>query len=81
MQNSDVAGYALAEDGTGLASHISSNEDWAKHDMGLTSDLKKEIYEGHYPDGYELEWVSDFDNNAGGNRAMSLNRNSGEEES
>lgn len=48
---------ALAEDGTHLASHVSSSEDWAKHDIGISTDRKHERYQAHYPDGYELVWV------------------------
>ncbi len=50
---------AMAEDGTGLAGHCSSSEHWARHDIGMTSDWKHDLYRKHYPDGYELEWVSD----------------------
>ena len=50
---------ALAEDGTHLASHVSSSEGFARHDIGLTSDWKHEAYKAHYPDGYELVWVDD----------------------
>lgn len=53
----DVIVFALAEDGTGLGSHLSSNEVWAKHDIGLTSDWHHDAYREHYPDGYELEWI------------------------
>lgn len=51
-----VSSYALAEDGTGLASHISTNKIFARFDMGLTSDRspKRKVYAAHYPDGYEL---------------------------
>jgi hypothetical protein len=63
--NQVVAGnhiaYALSEDGTTLTSHVSSNPDWAKHDMGITGDWKHDIYAKHYPDGYKLEWVDDND--------------------
>jgi hypothetical protein len=45
---------AVAEDGGYLASHVSSNEWWAKKDIGLTSDSKHEIYRSRYPNGYEL---------------------------
>jgi hypothetical protein len=62
---SDVIGYALAEDGTGLASHLSSNELFSKHDMGLTSDWKHKTYKEHYPDGFELVWIDDAER--GGN--------------
>jgi hypothetical protein len=50
---------AMAEDGTSLASHCSSSEHWAKHDIGITSDRKHEKYRAHYPDGYEIVWVDD----------------------
>ena len=53
----DVVGYALGEDGAGLASHLSSSEGFSRHDMGLTSDWKHDIYNKHYPDGFELEWI------------------------
>lgn len=56
---------ALAEDGTSLASHVSSSEGFAKHDIGLTSDWKHDTYAKHYPGGYELEWVDDPKNHAG----------------
>lgn len=41
----DVMGYALAEDGEGLASHISSSRSFARGDM--SSDYKKELYAKH----------------------------------
>lgn len=49
-------GFAVAADGTGLASHFSSSRLWLKHDMGLTleSNLKHRTYRSHYPQGYEL---------------------------
>lgn len=56
---------ALTEDGVFIAGHISSNEGYAKHDIGLTSDWKHEIYEKEYPEGYELEWVDDPKNHEG----------------
>lgn len=53
-----VVGYAMSEDGSALASHVSSNESFSKHDMGVTSDWKHQIYEKKYPDGYEIVWLS-----------------------
>lgn len=50
----DVIGYALCEDGEVIASHLSSNTGYARHDMGLTSDWKHEKYKSHCPDGYAL---------------------------
>lgn len=70
----DVSGYALAEDGTGLASHLSSNESWSKHDMGLTSNWHHDSYTEHYPDGFVLEWVSEPESHEGLRAALELNR-------
>lgn len=70
----DVLGMALAEDGTGIAEHLSSSVDFAKHDMGLTSDWKHEYYREHAPGGYELEWVDDIEAHAGWQAALVLNR-------
>lgn len=50
---------AMAEDGHVLASHCSSSETWAKHDIGILGDWKHDAYAKHYPDGYELVWVDD----------------------
>lgn len=72
--SNDVIGYALAEDGHVLASHLSSGVGFAKHDLGLTSTWKHEYYNKHYPDGYELEWVDDPSDHAGVRAALSLNK-------
>jgi len=53
---------AMCDDGYVLASHISSSECWAKHDIGITSEWKHEFYNEHCPDGFELVWI---DNPAG----------------
>ena len=67
--------FALAEDGTGLAGHLSSNEYWARHDMGFDGSTKKHNhYAEHYPDGYELEWVTDPETHFGYMAALALNR-------
>jgi hypothetical protein len=51
---------AMAEDGHCLASHLSSSEDWAKHDIGHShSDWKHGNYTAHYPGGWETEWIPD----------------------
>jgi hypothetical protein len=72
----DVIGCALAEDGSGLASHLSSNEAWAQHDMGLTSNWKHEFYQAHYPDGFEVVWVpmSELETHVEFNKAFDLNQ-------
>jgi hypothetical protein len=50
---------ALSEDGDLLAVHVSSNESFAKSDIGVTNpgSHHHEAYRAHYPDGYELVWV------------------------
>ena len=61
----DVVGYAV--DGltlkgqmTVIASHGSSGETWCKHDMGITSNWKHDIYNMEHPNGYELIWLGCF---------------------
>ena len=70
----DVLGVALAEDGTGLAEHLSSSEGFARHDIGLTSDWHHDDYRKHAPDGFELEWVDDVATHPGWQAALALNR-------
>ena len=48
---------ALCEDGTVVNYHISSNEDYTQHDIGITSEWGHKEYKKHCPDGYELVWV------------------------
>lgn len=69
----DVLGRALAEDGTVLASHVSSSESFAKYDMGAR---KHDAYAAKYPDGYELVWLSksEMDTDFGFASALMLNR-------
>ncbi len=52
----DQIGYAVDEEGHTLASHYSSYG-WSKHDMGLTSTLKHEVYAQRYPEGFRVEWL------------------------
>lgn len=64
----DVMGYAvdsLVEDQgetkmSVITNHFSSGENWCKHDMGITSDWKHDVYDAMYPDGYELIWLGCF---------------------
>lgn len=76
MRSGDVIGYALAEDGNGLGSHLSSNEDFSKHDMGLTSNWKHDGYKKHYPEGYDLEWIMEekLDSHARFQKALAINK-------
>lgn len=49
---------ALSEDGYFLAGHICSEDGWIDHDMGITSDWKHDVYNKHYPGGWELVRVT-----------------------
>ncbi len=50
---------SICEDGHCLSQHISSSIGFAKHDIGINSDIKHENYKKHCPEGYELIWVDD----------------------
>lgn len=59
----DVVSMALAEDGTVLGGHVSSDEWWARSDCGYLNtgmgSIKRKKFAAHYPEGYSLEWVYD----------------------
>lgn len=57
----DVIGYSVNDKGEQIASHWSSGVNWSKHDMGVTSDWKHDIYKSLYPDGYEIVYIGVFD--------------------
>jgi hypothetical protein len=65
---------ALAEDGQCLASHCSSSEGWAKHDIGIGSDWKHDVYNSAFPEGWELEWVDNVKGHEGIDKAYKLNQ-------
>lgn len=69
----DVVGFAMSEDGEGLTSHYSSSVEFSKHDMGLVSDWKHDVYKEKYPDGYELEWVDNPDLHEDFKKAIAIN--------
>ena len=64
----DITGYAVdrlvEEDSVTklnvITGHWSTSEPWCKHDMGITSDWKHDIYNELYPNGYELVWLGCF---------------------
>lgn len=54
------SGRLLAEDGTGLGSHICSHEGYMLADLGILDGSRPDRHEGfrkHYPDGYRMEFV------------------------
>ncbi len=74
-QNLGIGLYvvALAEDGRGLTGHCSSDEYFAKQDIGVTTTRKHEIYAEACPEGFELEWVSDPSTHEGVQKALLAN--------
>lgn len=71
--------WAIAEDGEALASHVCSHHGFAAHDMGINENgWKRELYEAHYPDGFEVVWVEDPLNHEGWKKAAALNKAMGE---
>lgn len=70
-----VGAIALCEDGHVLASHVSSDEEWARHDMGVFgSTWQHEHYAAHCPDGFTLEWVDHPDTHPGVEAAGARNQ-------
>ena len=67
-------GFALADNGEALASHLSSSEQWSKHDMGLTSDWKHDHYTKCFPEGFELIWIGSPENDDRWQKALLLNK-------
>jgi len=70
---------AIAEDGTGLGSHVCSAEGYMPCDLGIlegTAPKRHEIYREHYPDGYRMVWIpsDEIDGHAGLARAFELNK-------
>lgn len=39
-----------------IASHLCSSPSWVRHDMGMESDWKHDVYNEAYPDWWELVW-------------------------
>jgi hypothetical protein len=65
FMNNDTGGegiaYAIAEDGTCLGSHYCSHEYYVQFDLGIAEGYRldrHEDYAKHYPDGYEMEFIS-----------------------
>lgn len=60
----------IAEDGTGLGSHLCSAESYMPADLGIlegSQSDRHETFRAHYPDGYRMEFVpyADVDGHAG----------------
>lgn len=53
----DCHGFAVAEDGAGLAESKADNEQALKLNLGIGTDKFHDIYDRHYPAGFELVFV------------------------
>lgn len=70
----EVIGFAMLDTGLCIASHLSSNVEWAKHDMGIRSNWKHDTYQQHCLEGYELVWVNEPDSHDEWKAAYDLNQ-------
>ena len=53
-----VEAMAIHEDGTPLATHACSREEFIPHDLGVTGDWKHDVYDGYCGTGnWEIEFV------------------------
>ena len=54
-----MLGITIDQDGQEVAQHLSTNEDWLAHDLGVASQIKHEIYDEQYGAGrWSIEYVS-----------------------
>lgn len=60
----DAVAVAIDENGSILATHVSSNESFAKMDLGMDgiSKSKHDRYDAAHPEGWEYEFVHISDN-------------------
>lgn len=57
----ECKGITVSEDGEVLAAHLSSTIDFLKHDLGVTSNWKHDIYDKKYGSGkWSIEWVKEL---------------------
>lgn len=65
---------AIADDGNCLASHICSASCFFKHDIGIESNWKHELYNKHFGEGnWELVWVEEPEKSEELANAIALN--------
>ena len=56
-----LSAQLIAEDGTGLGSHMCSSEAYMRADLGILEGSRPDrhqVFLGHYPGGYRMEFVS-----------------------
>lgn len=54
LEDGKFMGFALAEDGEGLAQQICVNKIWVRHAMGVNSRWFRQKYRQKYPDGFRV---------------------------
>lgn len=67
----------LSQDGTGLGSHLCSDEGYMRHDLGILEGSRPdrhEEFQKHYPEGYRMEFVPtrDLKSHVGFNEALKM---------
>lgn len=56
-----LGGCVVTEKGVRVTSHFSSNIEWLKHDLGVTSDYNHHTYNKLFGvDGWELIWSDTY---------------------
>jgi hypothetical protein len=70
--------YLVAQDGTGMGSHLCSSEGYMPGDLGCLEGTRPNRHEGfreHYPEGYRMEFVrGNYRAHAGLMEALRLNQ-------
>ena len=74
----------IAEDGTGMGSHLCSHEAYMENDLGIlegTRPDRHEKFKKYYPDGYQMHFIShkDVEHHEGLKKAYELNQQKGKE--
>ena len=74
-----MTAFLVAEDGTGLGSHICSNESFMRGDLGILKGSRPdrhETFREHYPEGYRMDFIShdEIHSHEGFQAAIKLNQ-------
>ncbi|MCO5190368.1 MAG: hypothetical protein M9918_19530 [Anaerolineae bacterium] len=55
----NFVGILMASDGSACGSHVSSDEEWLRHDLGVNNPAspKHHLLMATFPDGYRMDYV------------------------
>ena len=56
-----VYGMAITDSGQILVETLSENQYWAKFDLGIDSEKSHDVYQAHYPKGYGLVLIENYE--------------------